>query len=166
LDVLNLNADKTAVELAILLHFAFQVISPTKQAFLACSTTALNPRLQPVLNPASNTKRELQLRATGPVWRVGDRVMHTKNDIQRKVMNGDLGVIHLVDYAKGTIKVAYPPRSSSKGKPHLVEYQRQELGKELQHVWAITVHKVRHGCCHFVVTRLLVTLPHAVQLLS
>jgi ATP-dependent exoDNAse (exonuclease V) alpha subunit len=81
--------------------------------------------------------------------------MHLKNDIKRDVMNGDLGVIKSVDWRKATIKVAYPPRSSSKGKPHSVEYQRQELGKELQHAWAITVHKVGQRGFHFAVILLL-----------
>jgi ATP-dependent exoDNAse (exonuclease V) alpha subunit len=140
------------LQLAVLLHSAFQMISPTKKPHLACSTTALNPRLQPVLNPPSSKKSELQLRNTGPVWRVGDRVMHTKNDVKRDVMNGDLGVIHSVNDLETKVKVAYPPRRSSKGKQHLVEYEGQELGKELQHAWAITVHKVRWCGRYFVVT--------------
>lgn len=71
--------------------------------------------------------------------------MHLKNDLQRDVFNRDLGVVHSVADARAMLTVRYPPRGSSKGRPHLVQYELQELGKQLQHAWAVTVHKVRHA---------------------
>jgi hypothetical protein len=47
-----------------------------------------------------------------------------------------------------------------------VEYEGQELGLELQHTRAITVHKARQCGCHLVVTRWKGTLFLVVQLLS
>ncbi|KAF6257852.1 hypothetical protein COO60DRAFT_1192292 [Scenedesmus sp. NREL 46B-D3] len=68
-----------------------------------------------------------------------------KNDLQRDVFNRDLGVVHSVADARAMLTVRYPPRGSSKGRPHLVQYELQELGKQLQHAWAVTVHKSQGG---------------------
>jgi hypothetical protein len=80
------------------------------------------------------------------VWRVGDRVVHLVNDTERDVYNGDLGVVQSVDAAEGSLTVRYPPRGGSDGVAHLVKYQGNEIGEQLQLAWAITVHKVRP--CH------------------
>jgi hypothetical protein len=67
------------------------------------------------------------------------------NDTERDVYNGDLGVVQSVDAAEGSLTVRYPPRGGSDGVAHLVKYQGNEIGEQLQLAWAITVHKVR-GC--------------------
>jgi exodeoxyribonuclease V alpha subunit len=130
----------------------FQVLSPTKRN--ACGTVHLNSHLQALLNPLAPNKQELPVHSTsshrssssssssGPVWRVGDRVVHLVNDTERDVYNGDLGFVQSVDALEGSLVVAYPPRSGSDGATHLVTYKAAEAMEQLQLAWAITVHKV------------------------
>jgi exodeoxyribonuclease V alpha subunit len=134
------------------------VLSPTKRN--ACGTAQLNSHLQQLLNPPAPNKQELpahhsssssrhqQHHSHKPVGRVGDRVVHLVNDTERDVYNGDLGVVQSVDVAEGSLTVRYPPRSGSEGVAHLVKYQGNEIGEQLQLAWAITVHKVRSRACH------------------
>lgn len=77
-----------------------QVLTPQKQNSLV-STGSLNPILQQLMNPPSADKPEAPQqfqKKLGPgetptVWRHGDRVIHTKNDYNFEVFNGDLGEI-------------------------------------------------------------------------
>lgn len=134
------------------------MLSPTKRN--ACGTPQLNAQLQQLLNPAGPGKPEMPVHGSssnrssssqhhhsGPVWRLGDRVVHLVNDTERDVYNGDLGLVTAVDAAEGSLVVTYPPRSSSKGQPHKVIYKGIEISEQLQLAWAITVHKVWLLCC-------------------
>ena len=83
-----------------------QVLSPTRKG--ACGTVALNRALQAALNPPAAGKRQKQW---GDVtFRVGDRVMQTKNNYDvlwekddgtagSGIFNGDVGVIEDIDPA-------------------------------------------------------------------
>jgi exodeoxyribonuclease V alpha subunit len=63
----------------------------------------LNARLQAVLNPPSQSKAERQLpRCT---FRVGDKVMITRNDYEREVSNGDIGVVVEIDEAAQVLRL-------------------------------------------------------------
>lgn len=66
-----------------------QVLSPMKREYDPIGSTRLNRRLQEVINPDGEkiaTKGETE-------FRVGDRIMQTKNDYDKGIFNGDLGVI-------------------------------------------------------------------------
>jgi exodeoxyribonuclease V alpha subunit len=65
-------------------------------------TIALNEALQLALNPegASITRR-------GRVFRVGDKVMQLKNDHDRGVYNGDVGIVLAVNAEEGSLTVGY-----------------------------------------------------------
>jgi len=89
--------------------------------------------------------RELQARHTaqapaleyggglGPrLYRVGDRVMQTKNDYERNVFNGDIGTVTSVDPEKTALVVDVDGVS--------VRYEGRELNF-LQLAYAITIHK-------------------------
>jgi exodeoxyribonuclease V alpha subunit len=52
----------------------------------ACGVAALNARLQARLNPASDAKPAV-MHGT-ETYRVGDRVMQTRNAYERQVFNG------------------------------------------------------------------------------
>ncbi len=64
-----------------------QVLTPMHKG--PAGVTALNERLQETLNPPSFMKAEVRL--NGTLFRVGDRVMQTRNDYDRGVFNGDVG---------------------------------------------------------------------------
>lgn len=115
-----------------------QVITPMKKT--AVGVFSLNKGLQSILNPASSKKSEKAYQER--TLRLGDKVMQIKNnyDIKWKkksgdegygVYNGDIGTITEVRTA--TITVTFDD-----GK--IVNYENSML-EELEHAYAITVHK-------------------------
>ena len=107
-----------------------QVLTPMHKGDLG--TTAFNAALQARLNPAAEGAAEL---ARGErVFRAGDKVMQLKNDYDRNVFNGDIGVVDRVDPERGTLHVALPDRAD------LVEYERADL-EQLVHAYAVSIHK-------------------------
>jgi exodeoxyribonuclease V alpha subunit len=89
----------------------------------------LNRRLQETCNPPSERKAELKL--GDRIFRVGDRVMQTRNNYELDVFNGDIGAISTIDAKLGSVTVQYE---------RYVNYTRNDLD-ELQLAYAITVHK-------------------------
>ena len=117
-----------------------QVLSPTKKG--DCGTVALNQMLQAKLNPPAPDKKEKQFGSV--VFRMGDRVIQNRNDYDLLwtderdgstglgIFNGDIGVIRLVDTDEQTVTVSFDGR--------ITKYPF-ELLNELEHAWALTVHK-------------------------
>ena len=66
------------------------------------------------------------------IWRLGDRVIHTRNDYDKEVFNGDMGRIVEVNEDGGLV-VSFPDREP-------LEYRSGELS-DLQPAYAITVHR-------------------------
>ena len=73
-----------------------------------------------------------ELQARGRTWREGDRVIHTKNDYEREVFNGDMGFVHRVHTDGSGLVVRYPEQD--------LFYSHEQLG-ELRPAFAITVHR-------------------------
>jgi exodeoxyribonuclease V alpha subunit len=107
-----------------------QVLSPMYRG--ACGVDALNDALRAAAK--SETAREVVIR--GRSWRVGDRVIHTRNDYEKEVFNGDMGAISRIAPDGGSLTVAYPERA--------VIYEAKDLG-DLQPAFAITVHRSQGG---------------------
>ena len=122
-----------------------QVVAPMYRG--ECGVDALNERLRAALNVGG---KEVKLGSR--IWKLGDRVIHTRNDYEKEVYNGDMGRIVRVD-DDGTIGVRYPER--------IVEYEPTELG-DLQSAFAITVHRSQGGEFPAVVIPL--TMQHALML--
>ena len=105
-----------------------QVLCPKRSnGITSCST--LNKVLQERLNPSG---KALQYGDT--FFREGDRVMQMKNDYDKCVFNGDIGIIRLVDEEMGFMLVDYPDGESS------VKYEEDDLD-ELCLSYATTIHK-------------------------
>ena len=116
-----------------------QVLSPTRKG--ACGTAALNRALQAALNPPSPQKRQKQW---GDVtFRVGDRVMQTKNNYDvlwekddgtagSGIFNGDVGVIQDIDSSGELIVLRFDDRTAT---------YTADLLSQLDMASAITVHK-------------------------
>ena len=68
-------------------------------------------------------------------WRLGDRVIQTRNDYDKEVFNGDLGRIVQVDEKHGLV-VRFPDRDAT--------YSLAELA-DLSPAYAITVHRSQGG---------------------
>lgn len=105
-----------------------QVMAPMYRG--ACGVSNLNEMLQEALNPASPRKRERRL--GGRVFRVGDKVMQTRNNYDKDVYNGDIGHVTRIDTVEQTLTVVIDDRP--------VVYDWVELD-ELVHAFAISVHK-------------------------
>ncbi len=116
-----------------------QILCATKVGPLG--TQALNPLLQHLLNPEEESKP--QITVAERIFRVGDKVMQTKNNydlqferedgfVSSGVFNGDIGYIKDIDKRKGIIKIIYDDRT--------YKYATEQL-LELEHAYAITVHK-------------------------
>lgn len=97
------------------------------------STSALNPILRDIANPASAGKAFYK--AGSRTFRVGDRVMNMKN--AEDVMNGDIGTITKIE--TGDVTSIFIDFDGSE-----VEFTPDRL-KNLELAYAITVHKAQ-GC--------------------
>lgn len=129
-----------------------QIITPSRKG--EAGTDNLNRRLQSALNPPAKGKRELKYRET--VFRVGDRVMQTKNnyDIEWEsgngadqtagsgVFNGDIGTVIFIDTAEGEMVVSFDDKEAT---------YTGEMLDELEHAWAVTVHKSQGSEYPFVI---------------
>ncbi|ASS73916.1 ATP-dependent RecD-like DNA helicase [Tumebacillus algifaecis] len=109
-----------------------QVLVPMRRG--AVGVEALNEALQTVLNPPAQGKAEWQ--QGGRLFRVGDKVMQTKNNYNKEVFNGDVGRVAALDAEEGELVVAY----ADDNEPRLVTYAPNELD-ELSLAYAVTVHK-------------------------
>ena len=104
------------------------VLSPMRRG--AVGVEALNQALQAGLNPAD--KNPDCLRQGDMILRPGDPVMQVRNDYDKMVYNGDLGMLATVDPEKGEASVRFEER--------LVPYAAQELPK-ITLAYAVTIHK-------------------------
>ena len=103
-----------------------QVLSPMHR--LACGVENLNKLLQASLNPPSRGK--LEAAHAGRIFRVGDKVMQTRNDYDKGVFNGDIG--RVADMDDEMVLIRYPEGD--------VPYDRSELDA-LAPAYAMSVHK-------------------------
>jgi len=102
-----------------------QVLSPMHKG--AAGIINLNQVLQEALNPNPDG-----IEAMGSTYRPGDKVMHLKNNYQKDVFNGDIGIISAIDRKNGVLSVDYDGRK--------VPYDRTEMD-ELTLAYAVSVHK-------------------------
>lgn len=109
-----------------------QILSPMIRGSLG--TARLNTMIQATVNPAAKGKAELTVGEK--VFRTGDRVIHRRNNYELEVFNGDIGTIAAVDTGEFSLTVSFLPDSRE------VEYRREEI-TELEHAYAITVHKAQ-----------------------
>ena len=119
--------------------------------------------LKEALNPPSPRKREKTFRDV--VYREGDRVMQIKNDYDLTwerdgkegigVFNGDIGVVETINLTDEEMVISFDDR--------VVKYDFTKL-EELEHAYAITVHKSQGSEYPFVIIPMYSSCPQ--QLLS
>ena len=119
-----------------------QVLSPTRKGELG--TVNLNRHLQEALNPPAKEKKEKLFGSA--VFREGDRVMQIRNNYDilwrtadnsaagSGIYNGDIGVIRQIDPEQETLTLDFDGRIAVYGFDQLLE---------LEHAWAMTVHKAQ-----------------------
>lgn len=107
-----------------------QVLSPMYRG--EAGINALNARLQQALNPGSPLKAERRM--FGQLMRAGDKVMQIRNDYEKQVFNGDIGLIKEISATEHTLDVVYDGRA--------VTYAWSECD-QLTLAYAVSVHKAQ-----------------------
>ena len=102
-----------------------QVLTPMHRG--EAGTINLNQQLQRVLNQSKGG-----IEAGGIRFKPNDKVMHLKNNYEKDVFNGDIGMVHDVIKSESRVLVDYDGR--------IVEYDILELD-ELTLAYTISVHK-------------------------
>ncbi|MBD3886824.1 ATP-dependent RecD-like DNA helicase, partial [Phormidium tenue FACHB-886] len=107
-----------------------QVLCPMSRGEVG--TRHLNQVLQQLMNPPSPQKAELV--RGGMSLRVGDRILQQKNDYNREVFNGDLGVITAIDVEEQEVTAQFAQRA--------VTYDYADLN-EITLAFATSIHKAQ-----------------------
>ncbi|MBQ4612954.1 MAG: ATP-dependent RecD-like DNA helicase [Clostridia bacterium] len=116
-----------------------QVLCPGRKGDMG--TMEFNRRLQELLNPPDKKKAEMAV--AGNTLRIGDKVMHTRNNYDilwirdngecgSGVFNGDIGVLEEIHAREETLRVRFEDRVAT--------YTKQDA-QDLELAYAITVHK-------------------------
>lgn len=118
-----------------------QVLTPMQRGVVGAAN--LNASLQEALNPAGEG-----LRRSGVLFRLHDKVMQIKNNYDKEVFNGDIGIVEAVDLEERTLSVRFDTK--------LAAYDITELD-ELVHAYATTIHKAQGSEFPIVVMPILMT---------
>ena len=118
-----------------------QVLTPMQRGVVGA--TNLNQLLQEAVNPG-----DVGLRRGGYVFRAKDKVMQIRNNYDKEVFNGDIGVVDRVDLEDRALFVQFDDR--------LIEYDATELD-ELVLAYATTIHKAQGSEYPIVVMPVLMT---------
>ena len=134
-----------------------QILSPTRKG--DTGTVNLNKCLQSALNPPSEGKKEKLFGEV--VFRVGDKVIQTKNNydtiwkskkgtVGYGVYNGDIGTIASIDTAAESLTVDFEDK---------IAYYGFDMLNELEHAWALTIHKSQGSEYRAVILTLAANVP-------
>lgn len=107
-----------------------QILSPMTRGTLG--TLNLNQLIQSKINPPTSGKHQIKIGER--IFRVGDRVIHRRNNYNLNVFNGDIGRILNIDNENVTCVVSFYPDARE------VTYQKEDI-VELDLAYAITIHK-------------------------
>lgn len=116
-----------------------QVLCPGRKGDLG--TIELNRVLQQRFNPQHQKRPEIKV--NGVVFRQGDKIMQVKNNYNVEwtkddgtegtgIYNGDVGMLEEIDKLRGVLKVRFDDRTA---------LYSIDNADELEHAYAITVHK-------------------------
>lgn len=102
-----------------------QVLTPMKKGIIG--TQNLNLVLQETLNPSNDP-----LFRSGRRYHVGDKVMQMRNNYQKEISNGDLGIVSKIDVVEQQAVIEFDGRQ--------IEYEFSELD-EVVLAYAASIHK-------------------------
>lgn len=118
-----------------------QVLTPMQRGVVGAAN--LNIALQDAINP-----NEICLRRGGITYRPNDKVMQVKNNYDKEVFNGDIGIISSVNLEDRELTVTFDDRE--------IVYDATELD-ELVLSYATTIHKFQGSETPIIVMPLLMT---------
>ena len=102
-----------------------QVLTPMQRGNVGAAN--LNQLLQSAVNPGG-----IGITRGGFTFRSGDRVMQIRNNYDKEVFNGDIGIVERIDFEDRVLHVSFDGRR--------VEYDYTELD-EIVLAYATTIHK-------------------------
>lgn len=123
--VVDLAADRIPSRFGLDPMTDIQILTPMRKNQLG--TENLNALLQQKLNPIGQ-----EIERFGNKYRLGDRIMQIRNNYDKDVFNGDIGIIKRIDSAANELYVDIDGR--------LIKYGSSELD-EIIHAYACTIHK-------------------------
>lgn len=106
-----------------------QILIPMKISDLG--TIRVNEIIQKAVNPPA--KHKYQVKIKDRVFREGDKIIHTVNNYDIEVFNGDIGKITQIDPISSTAEIMF-------GEDRVVKYKKIDM-MELELAYAITIHK-------------------------
>lgn len=112
---------------------SIQILSPKKDG--VCGIKNINTVIQEMVN---GDQFKLSIKKNGITFRVGDRVLQTKNDYMLEVFNGDTGIIldifkHSDEDEDGYLRIDF-------GSGLVINYPEEKLSN-MQLAYAMTIHK-------------------------
>lgn len=150
------------------------MLSPYRKK-TASGSDALNAVIRDIVNPPALDKPEVLTLGGKKLFRLGDRVMNMKNvmkenlfrkrtsakndgGIEEMIANGDIGVISKLEkkvvVSEDKSKVTYVATIDF-GHQRVVEFDENEMGKQLEWAYAMTVHKSQGSEADVVIFNLL-----------
>ena len=112
-----------------------QLLSPMKKGLLGVEN--FNHLLQQKLNPSNSP-----LQIMGRSFHEGDKVMQIRNNYNKKVYNGDIGIVQTINREEQTLSVLFDIG--------LITYDFSELD-EIYLAYAVSVHKYQGSECPCIV---------------
>jgi len=123
--IIHLLADKIPSSLHMDPFRDIQVLVPTNKGI--CGVINLNLRIQDAINPGKDG-----LYYGNRIFRTGDRVIQMKNNYEKEIYNGDIGIIQKIDNEMNELHIDFDGR--------IIEYSFYEID-EINHSYAISIHK-------------------------
>ena len=111
------------------------VLTPMRKRDLGAAN--INLEIKARINPFKANQKKHSVELRGRQWSVGDRVMQTKNDYEKEVFNGTLGIITKIRYDEDDDPIIDVEFDGGYG-----EYTNEDIN-DLDHCWSSTVHKVQ-----------------------
>lgn len=121
-----------------------QVLCPFRKAGVIAGATELNKAIQERVNPKSPLKP--QIKRGHNIYRLGDKVIQTKNNKDIGVYNGDVGYIKAIDTKEDEITISFNGTS--------VVYDAAQM-TEVDLAYAISIHKSQGSQYHTVIIPIL-----------
>jgi exodeoxyribonuclease V alpha subunit len=123
--IIHLLADKIPSSLHMDPFRDIQVLVPTNKGI--CGVINLNLRIQDAINPGKDG-----LYYGNRIFRTKDRVIQMKNNYEKEIYNGDIGIIQKIDNEMNELHIDFDGR--------IIEYSFYEID-EINHSYAISIHK-------------------------
>lgn len=112
-------------------HLQQALNSKSKAESRQSSNPDYKPSLQTHFSGRTYNKLPVEIEYGKVTYRIGDKVIQTRNNYDKNVFNGDNGIIKTIAADRSTVTIEFDER---------VEYSKSELS-EIQLAYAISIHK-------------------------